>query len=524
MPPSGLPIASSSWPFDSVDPASRVNLAQGRAGAVLGKTRRVHFVGVGGIGMSGIAELLANLGYVVSGSDAKRSAVTDRLESLGVTVTAGHAAANVGDADVVVYSSAVRPDNPEVVEARARRIPVIPRAEMLAELMRLRFGIAVAGAHGKTSTTSMIALVLERAGLDPTAVIGGRLSAFGSNARLGRGDYMVAEADESDRSFLKLSPSIAVITNIDREHMDAYGSFADLQQAFVDFANKVPFYGAVVACADDAELRAVMPKFQRRVITYGIDAARPGEDASAGHDPPQRLREGGPMVVATDVRLEGFGSRCTIERHERRGGAGTATLGPLTLWVPGRHSVQNALAAVAVGLELDVPFARIASALAEFRGAERRFEHRGVINNITVIDDYGHHPTEIAAVLAAARAANPPRIVVAFQPHRYTRTRDLMAEFGTALAAANEVVLTDIYAASEDPIPGVTIEALAAAVNEARVTPVHVVPQLADMAGRVADLARPGDLVITLGAGSIGGLATALLAELHGRYAAKEGS
>ena len=239
--------------------------------AVLGKTRRIHFVGVGGIGMSGIAELLANLGYAVSGSDAKRSAVTDRLESLGVTVQAGHAAANVGDADVVVYSSAVRPDNPEVAEATRRRIPVIPRAEMLAELMRLRFGIAVAGAHGKTSTTSMVALVLERAGLDPTAVIGGRLSAFGSNARLGRGEYMVAEADESDRSFLKLSPSIAVITNIDREHMDAYGSFADLQQAFIDFANKVPFYGAVVACADDAELCAVLPQFKRRVITYGID-------------------------------------------------------------------------------------------------------------------------------------------------------------------------------------------------------------------------------------------------------------
>ncbi len=458
--------------------------------------------------MSGIAELLANLGYVVSGSDAKRSAVTDRLESLGVTVTAGHAAANVGDADVVVYSSAVRPDNPEVVEARGRRIPVIPRAEMLAELMRLRFGIAVAGAHGKTSTTSMIATVLERAGLDPTAVIGGRLSAFGSNARLGRGDYMVAEADESDRSFLKLSPAIAVITNLDREHMDAYGSFADLQQAFIDFANKVPFYGAVVACADDAELCAVMPKFARRVITYGIVAQ--------GGQPP--------IVAAKDVRLEGFGSQCTIERHERRGGDVTTPLGTLTLSVPGRHSVQNALAAVAVGLELDVPFTKIAAALAGFRGAERRFEHRGVVNGITVIDDYGHHPTEIAAVLSAARAANPPRIVVAFQPHRYTRTRDLMAEFGSALAAANEVVLTDIYAASEDPIPGVTIEALAAAVNKVRPTPVHVVPKLADLAGRVADVARPGDLVITLGAGSIGGLATALVAELQSRYAAKEGS
>ncbi len=467
---------------------------------MLGKTRRVHFIGIGGIGMSGIAELLANLGYGVSGSDAKRSSVTERLESLGVTVTAGHAAVNVGDADVVVYSSAVRPDNPEVVEARARRIPVIPRAEMLAELMRLRFGIAVAGAHGKTSTTSMVALVLERAGLDPTAVIGGRLSAFGSNARLGRGECMVVEADESDRSFLKLSPSIAVITNIDREHMDAYGSFADLQQAFVDFANKVPFYGAVVACADDAELCAVMPKFQRRVITYGISD-------TAQH----------PIIAARDVRLAGFGSQCTVERHDRRGGAGVATLGTLTLAVPGRHSVQNALAAVAVGLELDVTFANIAAALAEFRGAERRFEQRGIISGITVVDDYGHHPTEIAAVLAAARASQPPRIVVAFQPHRYTRTRDLMAEFGVALAGADEVVLTDIYAASEDPIPGVTIEALAAAVNRARPTPVHVVPKLAELAARVADLARPGDLVITLGAGSIAGLAPALVAELQRR-------
>jgi UDP-N-acetylmuramate--alanine ligase len=482
---------------------------RGGADAVLGKTRHVHFVAIGGIGMSGIAELLANLGYVVSGSDAKRSSVTDRLASLGVKVTIGHAAANVGDADVVVYSSAVRFDNPELAAAQSRRIPVIPRAEMLAELMRLRFGIAVAGAHGKTSTTSMIALVLERAGLDPTAVIGGRLSAFGSNARLGRGAYMVAEADESDRSFLKLSPSMAVITNIDREHMDAYGSFADLQQAFVDFANKVPFYGAVIACADDAELCAVMPRFQRRVITYGLNPPEGGP-----HGPGAQ-----PMIVAREVRLEGYGSRCLVDRHERRGGAGATTLGELRLSVPGRHSIQNALASVAVGLELDVPFTRIASALSEFRGAERRFEHRGVVNGITVIDDYGHHPTEIAAVLEAARAAHPPRIVVAFQPHRYTRTRDLMAEFGTALATADEVVLTDIYAASEDPIPGVTIEALAAAVNKSRSTPVHVVPSLAEMPARVADLARRGDLVITLGAGSISGLAGALVAELQQRGA-----
>ena len=466
---------------------------------MLGKTRRIHFVGVGGIGMSGIAELLANLGYVVSGSDARRSAVTDRLESLGVTVRVGHGAANVGGADVVVYSSAVRPDNPEVAEATRRRIPVIPRAEMLAELMRLRFGIAVAGAHGKTSTTSMVALVLERAGLDPTAVIGGRLSAFGSNARLGRGEYMVAEADESDRSFLKLSPSIAVVTNIDREHMDAYGSFADLQQAFIDFANKVPFYGAVVACADDAELSRVMPKFKRRVISYGIDSAEAG-------------------LAAIGVTLEGYGSRCTVEHRERRGGAGSTTLGELTLAVPGRHSILNALAAVAVGLELDVPFAKIAGALAEFRGAERRFEQRGVINGITVVDDYGHHPTEIAAVLAAARAGKPKRIVVAFQPHRYTRTRDLMDEFGAALATADEVVLTGIYAASEEPLPGITIEALAGTVNQRRSSPVHLVAKLEDMAARVADIARPGDLVITLGAGSIASLAGQLVAELERRH------
>jgi UDP-N-acetylmuramate--alanine ligase len=326
----------------------------------------------------------------------------------------------------------------------------------------------------------------------------------------------VAEADESDRSFLKLSPSLAVITNIDREHMDAYGSFADLQQAFIDFANKVPFYGAVVACADDAELCTVMPQFQRRVITYGIHRA--GEDPWAGRGGAQH-----PMIVANDVRLEGFGARCIVEKHERRGGAGPITLGELRLAVPGDHSVRNALAAVAVGLELEVPFEQIAAALAEFRGAERRFEHRGVVNGITVVDDYGHHPAEIAAVLAAAKAAKPPRIVVAFQPHRYTRTRDLMAEFGAALAEANEVILTDIYAASEDPIPGVTIDALAAAVNRVRPTPVHVVPKLAEMAGRVADLARPGDLVITLGAGSIGTLAASLVAELERRHQPEEG-
>jgi UDP-N-acetylmuramate--alanine ligase len=473
---------------------------------VLGRTRRVHFVGIGGIGMSGIAELLVNLGYEVSGSDLAASATLERLAALGVTTAVGHAAANVGSVDVVVYTSAITIDNPEVLEARTRGIPIVPRAEMLAELMRLRVGIAVAGAHGKTSTTSMIALVLERAGLDPTAVIGGRLRAFGSNARLGHGLYMVAEADESDRSFLKLSPTFAVITNLDREHMDAYGGFEDLQQAFVDFANKVPFYGAVVACADDPELARVLPRLTRRVTTYGIDAA----DAT---------------VAATDLVLAGFGSACTIvqrDPHARQ--AEPVPLGRLHLQVPGRHSVQNALAAVGVGLELSVPFDVITSALEEFSGAERRFEVRGVVHGITVVDDYGHHPTEIAAVMAAARAAGPTRVVVAFQPHRYTRTAQLLPDFAAALAPADEIVLTDIYAASEAPIPGVTVEALAEAVNRRRSRPATVVKRVDAVAAALADLAKPGDLVITLGAGSIGTVAAALTRELERRHRSEAAS
>src|SRR5688572_21187393 len=372
---------------------------------MLGKTRRVHFIGIGGIGMSGIAELLANLGYVVTGSDQRRSPVTDRLTTLGVRVAIGHASEHVGGADVVVVTSAVKPGNAEVAEATRRLIPVIPRAEMLAELMRLRYAIAVAGAHGKTTTTSMIALVLERAGLDPTAVIGGRLSAFGSNARLGRGELMVAEADESDRSFLKLFPTIAVITNIDHEHLESYSGFDDLQQAFVDFANKVPFYGAVIACADNANLAAVVPRMTRRVITYGLD------DPHAD-------------VTAADVVLGPLTVRATVKRRARGArdlAQSTVTLGALTLNVPGLHNLQNALATIAVGLELDLPFERLAAGLHEFRGAERRFDVRGEANGVLVVDDYGHHPTEIAAVLAAARQLNR-RIIVAFQPHRFTRT------------------------------------------------------------------------------------------------------
>jgi UDP-N-acetylmuramate--alanine ligase len=461
---------------------------------VLGRTRRIHFVGIGGIGMSGIAELLANLGYDVSGSDAKKSDVTDRLESLGARIRTGHDASYVGDADVVVVSSAIASDNPELAEARRRNIPVIPRAEMLAELMRLRYGIAVAGAHGKTTTTSMIALVLERAGLDPTAVIGGRLSAFGSNARLGRGELMVVEADESDRSFLKLSPSIAVITNIDREHMESYGDWGNLQQAFADFANKVPFYGVVVACADDVAVRELLPRLTRRVITYALS----GQPAD---------------IVGRGMRLEAFGSTCEVV--QTRGGS-TVELGAMRLRVPGRHNLLNGLATVAVGLEAGVPFEQIAAALEEFRGAERRFQLRGEARGVMVVDDYGHHPTEIAAVIAAARAGIDRRVMVVFQPHRYSRTRLLMHEFGSALGAADEVVLTDIYAAGETPVAGVTVEALADAVRATTRSQVHVINALDDLPSGVAKLARSGDLIVTLGAGSIGPVADRILELLRG--------
>ncbi len=464
---------------------------------MLGRTRRVHFVGIGGIGMSGIAELLANLGYQVSGSDARRSEMTDRLADLGVRVAIGHAAEHVGDADVVVTSSAVAQDNPEVLDARRRQIPVIPRAEMLAELMRLRTGIAIAGAHGKTTTTSMVALALQRAGLDPTAVIGGRLSAFGSNARLGSSQYMVAEADESDRSFLLLSPTFAVITNVDHEHMESYGSFDRLIDAFVTFGNKVPFYGAVIACIDDPEVTAFLPRLTRRVVTYGFNA-----DAD---------------ICAEGAVSDGRLARCQV-RIAAGAGQEPQRL-ELVLGVPGRHNLQNALAAVAIGRELGVPLERITSALREFHGAERRFQTRGVAADVTVIDDYGHHPTEIAAVLRTAREAQPARLVVAFQPHRYSRTRDLFDDFGPALGLADVVVLTDIYAASEAPIPGVTLESLADRIRP-HVKELVLVPAVADVAPHLALLAQAGDLIVTLGAGSIGQVADPLVTLLRQMAAA----
>jgi len=458
-----------------------------------GRTRHVHFVGIGGIGMSGIAELLVNLGYAVSGSDARRTDLTDRLASLGARIGVGHDAAHVRDADVVVVSSAIATDNPEVAAARERHIPVIPRAEMLAELMRLRWGIAIAGAHGKTTTTSMVALMLERAGLDPTAVIGGRLSAFGSNARLGRGRYMVAEADESDRSFLKLSPTTALVTNIDREHLEAYGgSFDRVVDAFVAFADRVPFYGSVIACLDDPPLAAMLPRLTRRVITYGFN--------EAAH------------VHGYGQTTDGHTGRCHVRYRIDEISAGTGS-GDLVLSVPGLHNLQNALGATAVGLELGLAFDQIARALVEFQGAERRYQRRGEARGVTVVDDYGHHPAEIAAVLKTARAGQPSRLVAVFQPHRYTRTRDLIDEFGRALSAADVVVLTDIYGAGEPPIPGVTLDALATVVGRTA-KELHVVPKLDELAPTVAALARDGDLVVTLGAGSIGGVGDRIVAAL----------
>jgi UDP-N-acetylmuramate--alanine ligase len=466
---------------------------------MLGRTRRIHLVGAGGSGMSGIAELLVNLGYSVSGSDLQQTQVTDRLASLGVQMYHRHAAEHVGDADVVVMSSAVRSTNPEVIEAERRRIPVIPRAEMLAEFMRLRSGIAIAGAHGKTTTTSMIALALERAGLDPTAVIGGRLSTFGSNARLGQGQWMVAEADESDRSFLKLSPTLAVITNIDHEHIEAYRSFDDLQQAFVDFANKVPFYGAVVICVNDPTLRDIRPRLTRRVVTYGLET----EAEFAG----------------VDVVLDGLRASCTVRRRSvdaRTDRTSDLVIGNLRLTVPGRHNLQNALAAIAVTTELAIPFETAAKALEEFKGVERRFQVLGEARGVTVVDDYGHHPTEIAAVMTAARAQHPARLLVIFQPHRYTRTQQQLAHFGAALAGADEVLLTDIYSAGEDAIPGVTVEALAEAMRTGGQPNVKVIQSLSDIPALVAATAKPGDLVLMLGAGSIGAWGPKVLDVLAG--------
>ena len=456
------------------------------------KVRHIHFVGIGGSGMSGIAEVLVNLGYQVSGSDLSANAATRRLERLGVTVQFSHATENVAGADAIVVSTAVKGDNPEVIAARANRIPVVPRALMLAELMRLKQGVAIAGTHGKTTTTSLIASVLAEGGLDPTFVIGGRLTSAASNARLGAGDFIVVEADESDASFLHLQPVVAVVTNIDADHMDTYQhDFARLKQAFIQFLQNLPFYGSAILCTDDANVREILPFVTKPVVSYGV-----GEDA---------------MVRATGIEHANGAMRFTVLREK------AASL-DVTLNLPGRHNVLNALAAVAVASELGVADAAIQKALAEFRGVGRRFQRYGEIplaggGTFTLVDDYGHHPAEMAATLAAARGAFPGRrLVLAFQPHRYTRTRDLFEDFVRVISTADAVVLADVYPAGEPPIVAADGRALVRAVRVAgKVEPVFV-DEIAQMPDALRRMARDGDVVLAMGAGSIGNVASQLAA------------
>jgi UDP-N-acetylmuramate--alanine ligase len=451
------------------------------------RIQHVHFVGAGGIGMCGLAELLHNQGYRVTGSDLREGPSVERLRGLGIPVEVGHDAGRLGDVDVVVYSSAIRALNPELVEAERRKIPVIPRAEMLAEVMRLKEGVAVAGSHGKTTTTSLIAHVLGAVGLDPTAVIGGRVlapDATPSTTRLGAGDLLVAEADESDGSFLRLAPVIAVVTNIDPEHLDHYGSYEALERAFVAFANRVPFWGLSVLCLDHPGVQAIVPQMTRRTVTYGF--------ASQAD------------LVATDLAVEGLGARFTVRRHNEQ-------LGSARIRLPGRHNALNALATLAVALELEVSFADAAEALDSFLGIERRFERKGERRGVRVVDDYGHHPAEIRATLAAAREIHSGRIVVAFQPHRYTRTRDCWDEFVAAFNDADIVVVTEIYAAGEDKIPGVEVAPLVEAIRAHGHRDASFVPDLDELAAQLARQLKPGDLVITLGAGTISGLGARLL-------------
>jgi len=462
------------------------------------RIQRVHFVGIGGIGMCGLAELLHNQGYHVSGSDVREGPTLQRLRGLGAEVAIGHDAEHVGRADVVVYSSAIRPTNPELLEAERRKIPVIPRAEMLAELMRLQHGIAVAGSHGKTTTTSLVAHVLDAAGLDPTAVIGGRVLAPGTDptgARIGRGEFLVAEADESDGSFLRLMPVVAVITNIDPEHLDHYGSYEALSDAFVRFANQVPFWGVSILCLDHPGVQAILPRMTRRITTYGF-----------AHQAD---------LVATDVEASGWGMRFGVRHRGEK-------LGEVRLRIPGRHNVLNALATLCVALELDVPFGVAAEALEGFVGIERRFETKGLARGVRVVDDYGHHPAEIRATLAAARGVHEGRIVVAFQPHRYTRTRDLFNDFATAFIDADVLMLTEIYAAGEDAIPGIDARTLADAVRAHGHRDVRFVADLDALPAALLPDLSAGDLVVTLGAGSIHTAGPRLLRLLEER--GKDGS
>jgi UDP-N-acetylmuramate--alanine ligase len=453
--------------------------------------QHIHFVGIGGIGMSGIAEVLLNVGYRVTGSEQKRNEAVERLERLGAKVFIGHDAANLTGAHVVVYSSAVPRDNVELREARARQVPTIPRAEMLAELMRLKYGIAIAGTHGKTTTTSMVAAVLAEARFDPTVVVGGRITSLGSNARVGQGEYLVAEADESDGSFLRLSPTIAVVTTIDAEHLDHYGTLEAISAAFLEFINKVPFYGVAVLCLDQPNVQLLIPRVEKRMVTYGLESSAD--------------------LTARRLVPSGMTSRFEVLHHG-------AVLGECALRVPGRHNVLNALAAIAVGLDLEIPFVTIQKGIAEFSGVQRRFQIRGEAKRVLVVDDYGHHPAEIRTTLAAAKAGFDRRVVTVFQPHRYTRTLHLRQEFLTAFNQADVLAVMDIYAAGEPPIHGVTGRDLADAI---RAHGHRDVTYVGSDRGRIleylTDTLRPGDLLLTLGAGDVGQLGQELLDRLEGR-------
>ncbi|HZV83243.1 MAG TPA: UDP-N-acetylmuramate--L-alanine ligase [Geobacteraceae bacterium] len=455
-----------------------------------GKIEKIHFVGIGGIGMSGIAEVLLNLGYKVSGSDLRSSEITERLAGLGAEIGIGHGAENLKNVDVVVISSAVHDDNPEVVEARRLHVPVIPRAEMLAELMRMKYGIAIAGTHGKTTTTSMAASILGHAGIDPTIVIGGKLNAIGTNAQLGQGKFLVAEADESDGSFLVLSPTIAVVTNIDADHLDFYSGIEEIRETFVEFINKVPFYGLAVLCLDDKNIREILPQVKKRYMTYGLSSQAD--------------------IRATHVRHDGFTTSFVAHYKGYR-------LGEVTFRMPGAHNVLNAMACIAVAMELDVPFAAIQEGFAKFGGVGRRFTIKGEPKGVMVVDDYGHHPAEIKATLSAARQGWPERrIIAAFQPHRYTRTHELFDEFVTAFYDADVLVLTDVYAAGEQPIAGATAERLAAEIRRHGQKDVTWIADRETIPAHLAGMVREGDIVITLGAGNIWQQGEALVKMLAG--------
>ncbi len=440
--------------------------------------KKLHFVGIGGIGMSGIAEILIDEGFAITGSDRAASENTERLRSLGARVYIGHEAANLEpDVDALVYSSAVPPENPEVAEAQRRKIPVIRRAEMLAEVMRLKYGIGIAGTHGKTTTTSMVSLVLMEGGVDPTVIVGGRLHGLaGSNARLGKGEFIVVEADEYDRSFLSITPTIAVLTTLETDHLDCYRDLEDIKGAFIQFANKVPFYGFVILCLDEPALQDIMPRIKKKIITYGLN--------------------GQADLQAVDILHRQSTSTFTVLREGKE-------LGAIHLQIPGRHNVQNALAAIAVGLELNVPFAQVKAGIEKFTGVFRRWEVKAEFNGITVVDDYAHHPTEIRATLAGAKAGWRRRVICVFQPHLYSRTRDFYDEFGRSFFNADILVLTDVYPAREEPIQGVSGELIANAAKEFGHKQVHYVPDKKQVAQFLLKIMQSGDIIITMGAGDI---------------------